>query len=338
MDFPALSVDVQPQPWTGRFDGDGEAHRRWWQAVTPYAEARQDRSPLRADPPVRITPPAADNAPSPTPRPAVVLGFCSDEGVRRNKGRAGAAKAPAAIRSALGPLAFHLDRRVLDAGDVAVRNGELEAGQARAGVAVSALVDAGNLTVLLGGGHETAFASYLGVAGSETVRSGKRLGVLNLDAHFDLRDEAVPSSGTPFLQMAQAEAGAGRELKYAVVGISEPNNTRALFSTADRLGVKYLLDEESTPDAVHAFVADFLADLDALYLTIDLDVLPAAVAPGVSAPASFGVPLPVIAAVCRQAAASGKLLHADVAELNPAFDIDSRTARVAARLISTLLA
>jgi formiminoglutamase len=268
----------------------------------------------------------------------VILGFCSDEGVRRNKGRTGAAQAPAAIRGALGPLAFHLERPVLDAGDVAVRDGHLEAGQARAGVAVSSLLDTGNLTVLLGGGHETAFASYLGVSGSEAVSSGKRWGVLNLDAHFDLRDEAAPSSGTPFLQMAQAEAAAGRELKYAVVGISEPNNTRTLFTAADRLGVKYLLDEESTPDAVQTFVADFLADIDALYLTIDLDVLPAAVAPGVSAPAAFGVPLPVVTAVCRQAAASGKLLHVDVAELNPAFDIDDRTARVAARLISTLLA
>ncbi|MDQ4046547.1 MAG: formimidoylglutamase [Actinomycetota bacterium] len=338
MDFPALSVDVPPQAWTGRFDGDGEAHRRWWQAVTPYAEARQDRSPLLADPPVRVTAAAGAGSPSSAGRPAVVLGFCSDEGVRRNKGRTGAAKAPAAIRRALGPLAFHLDRRVLDAGDVAVRDGELEAGQARAGHAVSALLDAGNLTVLLGGGHETAFASYLGVAGAEAVRGGKRWGVLNLDAHFDLRDEAAPSSGTPFLQMAQAEAAAGRALKYAVVGISEPNNTGALFAAADRLGVKYLLDEESTPEAAQAFVADFLADIDALYLTIDLDVLPAAVAPGVSAPAAFGVPLPVVTAVCRQAAASGKLLHVDVAELNPAFDIDNRTARVAARLINTLLA
>ncbi|GAA1260188.1 formimidoylglutamase [Arthrobacter pascens] len=258
--------------------------------------------------------------------------------MRRNKGRTGAAKAPAAIRSALGPLAFHLDRPVLDAGDVAVRDGQLEAGQARAGVAVSSLLDTGNLTVLLGGGHETAFASYLGVAGSEAVRTGQRLGVLNLDAHFDLRDEPAPSSGTPFLQMAEAEAAAGRELKYAVVGISQPNNTRALFTTADRLGVKYLLDEDCTPDAVQAFVADFLAEIDVLYLTIDLDVLPAAVAPGVSAPAALGVPLPLVAAVCRQAATSGKLLHADVAELNPAFDIDNRTARVAARLVNTLLA
>ena len=43
-------------------------------------------------------------------------------------------------------------------------------------MAITALLDAGNLTVLLGGGHETAFASYLGVAGSEAVRDGQRWG------------------------------------------------------------------------------------------------------------------------------------------------------------------
>jgi formiminoglutamase len=311
----ALAVDVSPTPWTGRFDGDGAEHRRWWQAVAPLASA----------------------TPGTASRPAVVLGFCSDAGVLRNKGRLGAAAAPAAIREALGPLAFHLDRDVFDAGDVVVEDDSLEAGQQRAGRAISGLLDAGNLTVVLGGGHETAFASYLGVAGSEAVR-GKRLGVLNLDAHFDLRDEPTPSSGTPFLQMARAEAAEGRQLQYAVVGISEPNNTRTLFNTAERLGVKYLLDELCTPEAVEVFVAGFLTGVDVLYLTIDLDVMPASVAPGVSAPAAYGVPLPVISAVCRQVAASGKLLHLDVAELNPEFDIDHRTAKVAARLINTLLA
>ncbi|OFI38398.1 formimidoylglutamase [Arthrobacter sp. SW1] len=316
METSALPVDVHPQPWTGRFDGDGEEHRRWWQAITPYT----------------------DGDASSRTRPAVVVGFCSDEGVRRNKGRVGAAAAPAAIRSALGPLAYHLDRSVFDAGDVVVEGEALEAGQERAGAVVSALLDGGNLTVVLGGGHETAFASYLGVAGSDAVASGKRLGVLNLDAHFDLRDEAVPSSGTPFLQMARAEAAAGRELQYAVVGISEANNTRTLFDTAERLGVKYLLDEDCSAGAVEQFVASFLDGIDVLYLTIDLDVLPAATAPGVSAPAAYGVSLPVISAVCRQVAASGKLLHLDVAELNPEFDVDSRTAKVAARLVNTLLA
>jgi formiminoglutamase len=321
---PALSVDVPPQPWTGRFDGDSTEHHRWWQAVTPYG---------RADDGVEGAGPATPEA----ARPAVILGFASDEGVRRNKGRTGAAAAPAAIRAALGPLAFHLDRAVSDAGDIVVADGALESGQARAGHAIGAMLDAGRLTVVLGGGHETAYASYLGVAASAAVRDGRRLGILNLDAHFDLRDEPQPSSGTPFLQMAEAEAAAAREFRYAVVGISEPNNTRALFNTAERLGVRYLLDEDCTAERVRAFVAEFLAGVDVLYLTIDLDVLPAAVAPGVSAPAAYGVPLPVISEACRQVAESGKLLHLDVAELNPDFDIDGRTARVAARLVNTLL-
>jgi formiminoglutamase len=101
--------------------------------------------------------------------------------------------------------------------------------------------------------------------------------------------------------------------------------------------VRYLQDEDCTPERTRAFVDDFLTGVDVLYLTIDLDVLPASVAPGVSAPAAYGVPLPVISAVCRQVAESGKLLHLDVAELNPEFDVDGRTARVAARLVNTLL-
>ncbi len=321
MPHTAITVDVPPLTWRGRFDGDSAEHRRWWQAIKPY----------------RHEPSLQPEDASPRTRPAVILGFSSDAGVLRNKGRVGAAAAPAAIRAALAPLAFHLPREAFDAGDVTVKDDALEAGQARAGLVVSEMLDAGKLTVVLGGGHETAFASYLGVAGSEAVRGGKRLGVLNLDAHFDLRDAPEPSSGTPFLQMARAEEAAERKLNYAVVGISEPNNTRTLFNTAKRLGVKYLLDEDCSAEATRKFVADFLDTVDVLYLTIDLDVLPAAVAPGVSAPAAYGVPLPVISAVCRQVAASGKLLHLDVAELNPKFDIDQRTARVAARLVNTLL-
>ena len=86
-------------------------------------------------------------------------------------------------------------------------------------------------------------------------------------------------------------------------------------------------------EGVTRFVEEFVAELDVLYLTIDLDVLPAAVAPGVSAPAAHGVPLPLIAAAVRAAAGSGKLALLDVVELNPRLDVDGRTARSAARLI-----
>ncbi|SEB45393.1 formimidoylglutamase [Arthrobacter woluwensis] len=323
MTLRAPSVDVPPQPWTGRHDGDGPEHARHWQRVHAL--------PATADAGTAVGGAASAG------RPAVVVGFASDAGVARNKGRVGAAAGPAAIRAALGPLAVHDGRVLADAGDIRVEGDRLEDGQARFGAAVAQLIDDGALTVGLGGGHEIAYASYRGVAGSAKVTGGARWGVLNLDAHFDLRDEENPSSGTPFLQMAHEEKALGRELHYAVLGISRPNNTRVLFDEADSLGVTYLLDEDCSREATEAFVREFVDGLDVVYLTIDLDVLPAAVAPGVSAPAAYGVPLEIINAVCRQVAASGKLLHVDVAELNPGFDIDGRTAKVAARLLDTIL-
>lgn len=61
----------------------------------------------------------------------------------------------------------------------------------------------------------------------------------------------------------------------------------------------------------------FIARCDHLYLTIDLDVLPAAVMPGVSAPAARGVELAVIEPLIAHIRASGKLRLADLAEYNP---------------------
>lgn len=306
-------TDRAPSAWTGRDDGPGPEHLRWHSAM----------------------------ASGPVPGATALIGFASDAGVVRNLGRPGAAAGPTALRGALGTLALATDLEVTDLGDVVVSgDDDLEAGQVRLGAAVTAVLDGGGLPVVLGGGHEVAYGSYLGIADSRAVTDGARLGVLNLDAHFDLRAAPRPSSGTPFRQMAEREATLGRRLDYAVVGISQPGNTRALFDEAERLGVRYLLDDEcrvlSMP-AVERFVQDFLGGVDALYLTIDLDVLPAAVAPGVSAPAGLGVPLEVISRVCDIVAASGKLRLLDIAELNPSLDVDNRTARTAARLIHRIV-
>ncbi|MGM7643768.1 formimidoylglutamase [Nocardia sp. JW2] len=293
--------------WTGRVDGTSPEHLRWHQAVAPYE-------------------PGVD------PGDCVFVGFASDEGVRRNKGRPGAVDGPDALRRALSPMALPAPLRAFDAGTIAVTDQRLEDGQRRLGDTVTALLDAGAFPIVLGGGHEVAFGTYLGLAGAERAR-GATIGILNLDAHFDLRPDPVPSSGTPFRQILES----GADVRYAVLGISQPANTTILFDTADRFGVRYLLDDDCTAERARAFVADFLAGIDLLYLTIDLDVLPAAVAPGVSAPAAFGVALPIVQAVCDQTAASGKLVVADVAELNPALDIDNRTARTAARLLHRLV-
>lgn len=306
-----IPVDIAPAAWSGRDDGPGPQHLRWHSAIALDYDS--------------------------TPGATAFVGFRSDEGVRRNRGRQGAAQGPAALRGALGSMALSGPIRAFDTGDVAVTGTDLEAGQRRLGEVVTGLLDAGHFVTVLGGGHEIAYASYLGIANSAVVESGARLGVLNLDAHFDLRGDPVPSSGTPFRQMAEGEAARGRTFNYAVLGISQPSNTAALFEAADAVGCRYLMDDECSLAAAEAFVADFLGSADVVYLTIDLDVLPAAVAPGVSAPAAYGVSLEVIQRACDLVARSGKLALLDVAELNPTVDIDNRTARTAARLIHRIV-
>lgn len=297
---------VPPEPWSGRDDGPGTGPR-WHQVVTVG---------------------------EPTGPGPVLIGFRSDEGVRRNLGRPGAIDGPAALRRALAPLAVPDGLAATDLGDVVVDT-DLEAGQeSLGGHAGPHLADRRPL-VVLGGGHEVARASYLALRAGGRL-DGRRLGVLNLDAHFDLRAADRATSGTPFRQIAEDEQRAGRRLDYLVLGIARSANTSDLFETAERIGAEYRLDVDcmdADRAAITDQVASFLDRVDVVHLTVDLDCLPAAVAPGVSAPAGFGIPLSVVLAVVDQVARSGRLAVLDIAELNPRFDQDGRTARAAARII-----
>lgn len=301
--------------WQGRDDGDGPEHRRWHQQVRLCMEGSSQRD--------------ADAV--------ALVGFASDEGVRRNGGRQGAAEGPAALRHALSSLPVHRDVPIVDGGTVVVQGEDLETGHDEFGNHVASLLDAHRLVVVLGGGHETAWGSYLGRVRSQRLKNA-RVGVVNLDAHYDLRHAERATSGTPFLQMAHADSDAARHFDYTVIGIAEASNTPVLFDTARELGVTTVLDVDATlrhVEHVLAIVDEVVERVDAIHLSIDLDVLPAAVAPGVSAPAAYGVPMEVLDAVCRRIAASGKLALLDVVELCPRLDIDSHTAKAGARLITS---
>jgi formiminoglutamase len=113
-----------------------------------------------------------------------------------------------------------------------------------------------------------------------------------------------------------------------------------------RLGVQHVSDVDIGAANVETQLQDFIASCDGIYLTFCLDVLPPAVAPGVSAPSGLGIPLHRALALLRQvrrecAAAAGgdKLVLADVAEFSPAHDApDARTARTAARIVYEMAA
>ncbi|WP_163560329.1 formimidoylglutamase [Halomonas sp. NO4] len=311
----SLHHDFDTTLWQGRTDPEPDSER-WHQKIQPLTEG--------------------------APTGCTLLGFACDAGVARNQGRVGAAEGPAALRRALAPLSWHRQGPAYDAGDVRCEGDAMEEAQQVLANYLAPLLGEGHLPIVLGGGHEVAFASWSGLAQhlAASVETAPHVGIINLDAHFDLRDpQHVRSSGTPFSQIADDCLQRGWSFRYACLGVSRAANTRALFNRADQLGVMVREDRDITAPCLADIEKDlggFIRDCDHLYLTIDLDVLPAAEAPGVSAPAARGVPLALIEPLIECIRDSGKLRLADLAELNPATDIDGRTARVAARLVHLL--
>jgi formiminoglutamase len=271
------------------------------------------------------------------PNDIVLLGFASDAGVARNRGRVGAAQGPEATRRMLANIPLGRPLGLADAGDIHCLDDQLEAAQQQYAQTLADLLLSGRRVIGLGGGHEIAFGGFCGLLKSR--KAPTRIGIINFDAHFDLRADAKASSGTPFRQIAQLCTESNMDFHYLVLGISRFANTQALFERARHLGAHWRTDEmmnHADLPAAQADVAAFIDQVDAIYMTVCLDVLPAEQAPGVSAPASRGVELAVIEPLVDRIAASGKLAYADIAELNPSFDIDHRTARIAARLVARI--
>lgn len=298
--------------WSGRVDEDAAGDtRRWHQVVRPF---RRDA--------------AAGVA---------LLGFASEEGVRRNGGRPGAAQGPEAIRRALCNLPLCGEPALYDGGDVRCADGDLDGAQRRLAHRVNEVLNAGSFPLVLGGGHEVAWGTFQGLA---DALPRKRILVLNFDAHFDLRAGTEGTSGTPFRQIADWCEREGQLFRYHVLGISTFANTGALFARAQASGVKWREDEALQSQAQVGEAIDELREaidaVDALHLSLCLDVLPAAVAPGVSAPAALGVPLAQVERILDAALASGKVRVAEIAECNPLLDADGATARVAARLAARI--
>lgn len=288
------------------------------------------------------------------PRHAYALvGFASDEGVRRNHGRQGAAEGPEAIRKALAILPAHFREATLyDVGDIAmsydIRAGSdpLNAAQMSLSHVIQLLLSHGLFPIILGGGHEVGYAhGHALYEWFKRNRPADVLGISNGDAHFDLRalENGQGTSGTPFFQLAQKCRAEDLPFLYLCLGIQLAANTRLLFDTANELGVGYLFADEikaADPDQLRQVLDLYLERLDALYLTNCMDVFAAAYAPGVSALNPDGLAPEHYFAAFDHLVRSGKMVSLDVAEVAPRLEHlgrdkqqDNLTARLAARLI-----
>jgi len=253
-----------------------------------------------------------------------LLGFPSDAGVLRNGGRPGAAAGPAAIREALfrmTPDAREHDcfvsilDKAADLGDVAV-TGEVEADQACLGEHVGELLQKGVLPIILGGGHETAFGHFLGHVGA-----GRPVHALNWDAHADVRPlkNEQAHSGSPFRQML--DHGSGLCRGYTVAGLLPWRVAAEHAAVPTEVVWAEDLDAARVDALVGALDGPTLA-------TFDLDAVDAA--PGVSAPGVGGLPVSVWLHAAEACGRSPHVRSVDLVELNPTYDIDGRSAVLAA--------
>lgn len=262
----------------------------------------------------------------------VIIGFESEEGVRRNKGQLGAAKAPNALRSELAKLPWKLsnEKRLADIGTIECVENDLEKAQQQLGEVVNSVLSKKMTPIILGGGHETAYGHYLGVR--ENIGKEAKLGIINIDAHFDLRpyDEQT-SSGTMFRQILEQDENSS----YFVLGIQRYGNTQELFNRADELNVQYILEEDmhyGQMVQLNTEIEKFIQENDWIILTLCTDVLNAAFAPGVSAPSPFGLDPFIVRAIIKTVTSHEKVLSYDISEVNPIMDENNRTVKLGAYL------
>ena len=261
-----------------------------------------------------------------------------------------------------------------DAGDIHCHDNDdfaertLEQAQVKYAEKISHIIKQGGLPIGLGGGHAIAYGSFLGLWQALSSKTDQptndvsnvknyfendvesnvenkasampTIGVINFDAHLDIRQSDVATSGTPFRQIAEHLDEHGQPFHYCCIGVSRFSNTAALFDRAEQLGVHIISDEDCTNKEwkkIAAQITGFIDSVDIIYLTIDMDCLPSSIVPGVSAPAAYGIELSFVARAVKRIMASGKVKMADIAEINPTFDIDGRSCKVAARLLATII-
>jgi formiminoglutamase len=149
--------------------------------------------------------------------------------------------------------------------------------------------------------------------------------------------EGKAHSGSPFLQLAQEFPD---NFHYLALGIQRAANPKSLFQTAEKLNARYLVMEDfrlNNWEYIEEQIIWFLDSVNKVYLSIDLDGFSSAFAPGVSAPSPMGFNPQIAFKVFELIAKSKKLISLDVVELNPKFDQDNATARLAARAIEYIL-
>ena len=263
----------------------------------------------------------------PTSGPAALLGIPYDAA---SSFRRGPAAAPDHIRAALASPAGNSWSETLvdiaapnvltDAGDVRLHEDDV---RTAIDDAVTRVTSTGVRPIILGGDHSITFPAVRAVS-----RTVERLTILHIDAHADLYDSFEGdrySHACPFARIMEE----GLAARLVQVGIR--TMTRHQREQADRFQVE-VIDMRRWETGLRPRIGPS----ETVYLSLDMDGIDPAFAPGVSHPEPGGLTVREVVSLIQRLDAP--LVAADVVECNPEVDPSGITSYVAAKLVKEIAA
>jgi agmatinase len=258
--------------------------------------------------------------------------------------RPGARFGPRAIRAAACAPGPHLEAgvdalaalRVVDFGDAAVVPADPAASHRAIEALVAQVLAAGALPIVLGGDHSIAEPDVRACAEAHGP-----VGLVHFDTHTDTGRECYGvevSHGTPMYRLV--EAGAVAADRYVQIGLRGYWPGEREFAWQAARGIRAFYAHDVRDRGIRAVVADALAAVGAgpAFLSVDVDVLDPAFAPGTGTPEPGGLTSAELLWACRTVAREAELVGADVVEVAPtAVGTADVTALVADRIVREIL-
>lgn len=249
--------------------------------------------------------------------------------------------APETIRRAMARFSTYdvetgheLNLRIVDAGDVPVQGMSPEEGFAPIRDAVGRCTSAHSLTLLLGGHNAVTrpAAHGLGVPLD-------RIGLITLDAHFDLRDmDEGLLNGNPIRALLE-DGLPGRNI--CQIGLAPYANTGAMHRIAREAGIGVTTISDCKSRGIVPVLEEALQRIghaEAVMIDFDIDVIDRAQCPGAPGARPGGMPVDMFFEAARFLGAQPQVKLADLTEFDPALDLSDITALTAARWACEMLA
>jgi formimidoylglutamase len=224
---------------------------------------------------------------------------------------------------------------VVDAGDAPIVPANLPRAHDVIRRKVAEVAASGALPIVLGGDHSITFPSASAVA---TAIAPRRLGIVHFDAHPDTANVTwgvLNSHGTPMRRLLESGAVEGRNfVQVGLRGYWPPPDT---VEWMREHGLRWHLMTEIEARGAEAVVADAIGEAldgpDAIYLSIDIDVIDPGMAPGTGTPEPGGMLTREVLRAIRQIVSAVDLAGMDVVEVAPAYDVSDVTAAAAHRCV-----